>query len=184
MDHLLTVSSFLGLRIGSVVVSLFHINLSLNMSTPSSSLKFENHSVLSPSDHSSVEGVLNLVELNTNKPDPFNLAAASEDFCSYAGCLDPAEVSASSISASLVPFYCGTQRMQKLHKDVKLLLCCTQLRVRFGISTKFVDRVRQPWLSFEVDGSPSLCQVLDACGQVVHMSMDSGSRSKWRPVVT
>lgn len=49
------------------------------MSTPSSSLKFENHSVLSPSDHSSVEGVLNLVELNTNKPDPFNLGPLSSE---------------------------------------------------------------------------------------------------------
>lgn len=53
--------------------------MSLNMSTPSSSLKFENHSVLSPSDHSSVEGVLNLVELNTNKPDPFNLGPLSSE---------------------------------------------------------------------------------------------------------
>ncbi|RVW90463.1 Protein NEN2 [Vitis vinifera] len=192
------------------------VGMNLNMSTPSSSIKFENHSISSPSTHSSMEGILNLVEPNTNRPDPFNLGAlsseiereslkpdyaleekpvteslemlstttASQDCCDYAGFLDPAEVSVASISASFVPLYRGTRRMQILHNDVKLLLHCTQLRVRFGISTRFVDPAGRPRLSFVVDGSPSLCQVLDACDQLAYkLSVDSGSSSEWRPVV-
>ena len=186
------------------------------MSTPSSCIKFENHSISSPSIHSGMEGILNSVGPNTNQQDPFNLgslcrdieieslrrdsalgekpvteslemrstATASQDCCDYAGFLDPAEVLVASISASFFPFYNGTQRMQILHKDVKLLLHCTQMRVRFGISTRFVDPAGRPRLSFVVDGSPSLCQVLDACDQFAYkLSVDSGSGSEWRPVV-
>ncbi|CBI15195.3 unnamed protein product, partial [Vitis vinifera] len=142
------------------------VGMNLNMSTPSSSIKFENHSISSPSTHSSMEGILNLVEPNTNQPDPFNLekpvteslemlstTTASQDCCDYAGFLDPAEVSVASI-------------------------------MRFGISTRFVDPAGRPRLSFVVDGSPSLCQVLDACDQLAYkLSVDSGSSSEWRPVV-
>ncbi|KAH9697116.1 protein NEN2 [Citrus sinensis] len=53
-------------------------------------------------------------------------------------------------------------------------LCCSRLKIRFGISTNFV-----------VDISQSLCTVLDACEVIVRKLVeDSGSSSEWRHVVT
>lgn len=97
--------------------------------------------------------------------------------------LEPDEVSIPSITAILVPFYRRTPRIQILHKEAALRLYCTGLNVRFGISTKFVD-AGQPRLSFVVDASTSLCQVLDACDNLAQrLSIDSSRRSEWRPVV-
>ena len=99
--------------------------------------------------------------------------------------LDPNEVSIPSISASLVTLYRGTQKIKLLHNDNTLQLQCTRLKVRFGISTKFVDHAGRPRLNFVVDANPSLCRVLDSCGGITQkLSLDSGSGSEWRPVVT
>ncbi|KAL6995165.1 hypothetical protein U1Q18_005300 [Sarracenia purpurea var. burkii] len=104
---------------------------------------------------------------------------------SYSGFLEPEEVSIPSISVSLAPFYRGTQRIQILHKDITLQLFCTRLKVRFGISGKFVDSAGRPRLSFVVDATPNLCQVLDACDSLAQrLSVDSGSSSEWRSMVT
>ncbi|KAA8540986.1 hypothetical protein F0562_024876 [Nyssa sinensis] len=112
-------------------------------------------------------------------------AAAHEGSISCNDFLGPEEVSIPSISASLAPFYRGTQRIQILHKDVILQVCCTRLKVRFGISTKFVDYAGRPRLNFVADASPNLCQVLDACDNLAQrLSMASGSSSEWRPVVS
>lgn len=120
----------------------------------------------------------------TKSPEMPPAASPSQDCYDYTNFLDPAEVSVSSISASFVPFFRGTQRMQILYEDVKLQLYCTRLRVRFGISTRFADSAQRPRLNFVVDGSPSLCQVLDACDQLTHkLFVDSGSSSEWWPVV-
>lgn len=98
--------------------------------------------------------------------------------------LDPDEICIPSIDASLVPFYRGSQRIELLHNGFPFQLCCTNLKVRFGISTKFVDHAGRPRLSFVVDPSPSLCTVLDACDSIAQrLSLDSGSSSDWRPVV-
>ncbi|XP_059444195.1 protein NEN1-like [Corylus avellana] len=101
------------------------------------------------------------------------------------GFLEPNEVSISAIKACFVPFYRGSQRMQLLHKGVILQLGCTHLKVRFGLSTKFVDHAGRPRLNIVVNASQSLCKVLDACdGMVKKLSSDSGSSSEWRPVVS
>ncbi|XP_061346609.1 protein NEN1-like [Gastrolobium bilobum] len=98
--------------------------------------------------------------------------------------LVPDDICIPSIDASLVPLYPGNQRIELLHEGFLFQLHCTGLKVRFGISTKFVDNAGRPRLSFVVDPSPSLCNVLDACERVAHkLSMDSGSNSDWRPVV-
>ncbi|CAL5444925.1 hypothetical protein CsSME_00053664 [Camellia sinensis var. sinensis] len=117
---------------------------------------------------------------------PESSTATKPDFSSgYADFLEPDKVSIPSINVSLAPFYHGTHRIQMLHKDNTLQLCCTHLKVRFGISTKFVDSSGRPRLSFVVGATPSLCQVLDACDGLAHrLSMDSGSSSEWRPVVS
>ncbi|KAL3640552.1 hypothetical protein CASFOL_015520 [Castilleja foliolosa] len=99
--------------------------------------------------------------------------------------LEPDYISIPSISATLVPFYRGTQKIQILHQNVPLQLQCVHLNVRFGISAKFTDHAGRPRLNFVVDASPSLCKVLDATDSLAQkLSVDSGSSSEWRPVVT
>ncbi|XP_058228362.1 protein NEN1-like [Rhododendron vialii] len=112
-------------------------------------------------------------------------AAESEAPSCYAAFLKPVEVSTPSIRVSLVPFYRGTQRIQILHKDITLQLRCNHLKVRFGINRKFVDFAGRPRLNFVVDATPDLCEVLDACDKLAQrLSLDSGSSSEWRPVLT
>ncbi|XP_024044948.1 protein NEN1-like isoform X2 [Citrus sinensis] len=72
--------------------------------------------------------------------------------------------------------YCAT---------VLFLLYCSRLKIRYGISTRFVDQAGRPRLSFVVDASQSLCTVLDACEVVAKkLFEDSRSNSEWNPVVT
>lgn len=114
-----------------------------------------------------------------------NAAAESVGSSGYPAFLEPDAVNIPSISVSLAPFYRGIQRIQVTHRDVLLQLCCTRLKVRFGVSTKFVDYAGRPRLSFVVDATPNLCRVLDACdGLAQKLSVDSGSSSEWRPIVT
>ncbi|KEH31951.1 putative ribonuclease H-like domain-containing protein [Medicago truncatula] len=98
--------------------------------------------------------------------------------------LEPDFLSISSIDASLVPSYYGSQRIELHHEGFPFQLHCSGLKVRFGINTKFVDSAGRPRLNFVVDPSPSLCNVLDACDNVARkLSSESGSSSDWRPVV-
>lgn len=98
--------------------------------------------------------------------------------------LEPDRICVPSIDASLVPSFQGSQRIELLHEGFPFQLYCTDLIVRFGISTKFFDNAGRPRLSFVVDSSPSLCNVLDACDDVAKkLTVDSGSSSDWRPVV-
>ncbi|KAL3819480.1 hypothetical protein ACJIZ3_005385 [Penstemon smallii] len=99
--------------------------------------------------------------------------------------LEPDDVSLPSISVTLVPFYRGTQRTQILHKSFPLQLLCRNLKVRFGISTKYVDHAGRPRLSIVLNAPPSLCKILDAIdGLAQKLPLESGSFSEWRPVVT
>ncbi|KAK6925044.1 Exonuclease, RNase T/DNA polymerase III [Dillenia turbinata] len=155
--------------------------------------------------------VPNLIGSNSNRADPFNVGhrrteigsaspqpdvdmeenqaslsteAVQEGCSSDAGFLEPSEVSVSLIRASLVPSYRGSQRIDILHHNSKLQLHCTNLKVRSGVKTKFVDHAGRPRLNLLVDTSPSLCRVLDACDtHAQKLSVDSGSSSEWRPVV-
>lgn len=98
--------------------------------------------------------------------------------------LEPDGICIPSIDASLVPSFRGSQRIELLHEGFQFQLHCTDLKVRFGISTKFFDNAGRPRLSFVVDPSTSLCNVLDACDRVAQkLTLDSGSSSDWRPVV-
>ncbi|XVF09028.1 hypothetical protein REPUB_Repub07fG0055300 [Reevesia pubescens] len=118
-------------------------------------------------------------------PEMSPAATAIAEGCSgHSGFLEPDEVSVTSITASMIPYYHGTHRIKLLYEDVALQLFCPCLRVRFGISTKFVDQAGRPRLSFVVDASPSLCRVLDTCDAVAKKtSEDCGSGSQWRHVV-
>ncbi|CAA0826854.1 Protein NEN2 [Striga hermonthica] len=98
--------------------------------------------------------------------------------------LKPDDVSIPLITVTLVPFYRGTQKIQIMLQNVPLQLGCAHLKVRFGISSKFVDHAGRPRLSFVVDASPSLCTVLDAVDNLAQkLLIDSGTSSDWRPVV-
>ncbi|XP_044486619.1 protein NEN1-like [Mangifera indica] len=124
-------------------------------------------------------------ELVSPKMD--SAASVSEGSSGQDEFIKPDEVSIPNISACFVPLFRGGQikRIKILHKDVILQLYCARLRVRFGISTKFVDQAGRPRLNFVVDISPNLYEVLDACNNVAHkFAVDSGSSSDWRCVVS
>ncbi|XP_021761588.1 protein NEN1-like [Chenopodium quinoa] len=120
----------------------------------------------------------------TESPEMSRLSTIFEGCSSSSAYLIPEDVSIPLISASLVPFYRGSRRIQILHDTVLLKLHCTHLKVRFGISTRFVDQAGRPRLSFVVDAPPSVCQVLEACdNHAQSLFAESGSTSDWRPVV-
>ena len=122
---------------------------------------------------------------STESSEVSSTASVSEGSGDSAGFLEPDDVSIPAISASFVPFYRGSQRIQLLHEGSILQLCCTHLKVRFGISTKFVDHAGRPKLNFVVNAPQSLCKVLDACDGIAQkLYLDSGSSSEWRPIVT
>lgn len=94
------------------------------------------------------------------------------------------EVSVSSIRASLIPFYHGSLRMKLFHNDTPLHLCWYSLKIRFGISRKFVDHAGHPRLNIVVDIPPALCKILDAADAAAHnLPIDSSTNSDWRPTV-
>ncbi|KAI3927384.1 hypothetical protein MKX01_027615 [Papaver californicum] len=114
----------------------------------------------------------------------FSNGIPSEGCSGYAGFLEPDEISLAFIKASFYQLHRGTQKIQLLHKDILLQLCCSKLRVRFGVSSKFLDSAGRPRLNIVLDGSPSLCKVLDDCDHHAQkLCVESGSNSEWRPVV-
>lgn len=137
----------------------------------------------------------NLVDRGCIQPDDtvmetglesLNLSTAnsSDTFKDCIDFLKPDEISVPSITVVLAPGFHGLHKLQILHNNSVLHVCCEHMKVRFGISTKFVDYAGRPRLSFVLDASPDLCQVLDACDNLAHKrSLDSGSSSDWRPVV-
>ncbi|KAL1135980.1 hypothetical protein V6Z11_A12G209800, partial [Gossypium hirsutum] len=129
---------------------------------------------------------------NPVQPDPFNMGLFRNEIksrpfnqiSSYAGFLALDEVSLTSINASLVPYYRGTQRIKLLHENVGLQLFCPCLRVRFGANGKFLDQGGWPRLSFVVDASPSLFEILNACDNAAKTIFeDCGSSSEWKPIL-
>ncbi|XP_045789038.1 protein NEN1-like [Trifolium pratense] len=118
------------------------------------------------------------------QPDSSASSSVPQACSSSIAILEPEKICISSIDVSLVPFYRGSQRIELHHEGFPFQLHCSGLKVRFGISTKFVDSAGRPRLNFVVDPSPSLCNVLDACDNVARkLSSESGSGSDWRPVV-
>ncbi|CAK9330108.1 unnamed protein product [Citrullus colocynthis] len=158
-------------------------NLAESSATDSGS--FNMHTLSDQITGESLEADINMEE---DQASSSTEASPSEDtstsFNATTEFLEPDQVSVSFITASFVPFFRGSQRIQLLHKDDCLQLLCNNLRVRFGISTKFTDYAGRPRLSFVVDVPPSLCMVLEASdGVAQRLFSDSGSGSEWRPVV-
>ncbi|KAF8046898.1 hypothetical protein N665_3345s0003 [Sinapis alba] len=103
------------------------------------------------------------------------------------GFLEPGEISIPCIKAVQVPLYQGSQIMKPqlfLGDNKPLQLRFPNLKVRFGISGKFMDNVGRRKLNFVIDLCPSLCNVLQECDSAAKtISVDSGSGSDWNPVI-
>ncbi|KAL3819427.1 hypothetical protein ACJIZ3_005332 [Penstemon smallii] len=144
---------------------------------------------LGPQTHRSLDDVrMNLEVLKYCATVLFLESSLLDIFTDTNGCtefLEPEGVSLSSISVTLVPFYRGPQRIQILHESFPLQLLCENLKIRYGISTKYVDRVSRPRLSIVLDAPRSLEMILDAIdGRAKKLFLESGGFSEiWRPVV-
>lgn len=124
------------------------------------------------------------MEEEQNQP---SMAITPEATGDQEGFLEPGEISSPCIKAVQVPLYQGSQitKPQLLHGDNKpLQLRCPDLKVRYGISGKFMDSFGRRKLNFMIDLSPSLCNVLQECDSAAKtISVDSGSGSDWNPVI-
>ncbi|KAL4348886.1 hypothetical protein GQ457_17G017150 [Hibiscus cannabinus] len=172
--------------------------------------KSEPHPIISLLTH--LPGEANADVSNPVQPDPFDMALLrnkmktkalqsdvtmeektqlesqeidiAECSSSYAEFLEPNEVSLSSIRASLIPYYRGTHRIGLSHENIALQLFCPCLRVRFGVNGKFLDQAGRPRLSFVVDASPGLCEILDACDNAAKTIFEEcRSSSEWKSIV-
>lgn len=116
----------------------------------------------------------------TRAPPP----PTSEGSSGFAGFLEPEEISIPLLSASVIPYYRGTKGIRLLHNRVGFQLCSSGLRVRFGVKN-FGPDAGTLKLSFVVDTTPILCQILEACDAIAQkLSGESGSSSEWKPLVT
>ncbi|XP_004236478.2 protein NEN1-like [Solanum lycopersicum] len=159
--------------------------------TPSPSTKIESHvestAEINPFNMDKLEESLlsEVMEDESGSYSPGSSTTATENFIGWTDFLEPNEISVPSVSVSLIPFYRGSQKIQVLHDYGELLVCCRRMKVRFDISKKYVNKVGWPRLSFVVDASSDLCKILDVVDdRAQKLSVDSGSSSEWRPVVT
>ncbi|KAF3499679.1 hypothetical protein F2Q69_00045361 [Brassica cretica] len=127
-----------------------------------------------------------LMEEEENQPS--DTVVVSANTSDREGFLSPDAISLSNIRAVLVPLYHGSQlmRLKLLHGDSSpLQLYCSCLKIRFGISGKFLDNSGRRRLNFVVDLNPRLCSILEACdSNAQKVSVDSGSSSDWNTVVS
>ncbi|CAI9281449.1 unnamed protein product [Lactuca saligna] len=95
------------------------------------------------------------------------------------------EVSMASITiVSVSPYFHRFHKIQIHHKDIPLQIRCDSMRIRFGLSTKYLDHAGRPRLSFVVDAnSPNLCDLLDACDNITKRFIGFDCNSEWRPLV-
>uniref|UniRef100_A0A1D1Y776 Uncharacterized protein Rv2191/MT2247 n=1 Tax=Anthurium amnicola TaxID=1678845 RepID=A0A1D1Y776_9ARAE len=108
----------------------------------------------------------------------------SEESDHHRGFLEPDKVSASCISAPVVPSNQGGNRIVLLYSNAPLQLYSMGLKVHFGVSKKFLDYAGRPKLSIVVDAPASLCNLLDVCDRLAQRSsLELGSSSEWRPLI-
>lgn len=159
--------------------------------TPSPSIEIEIHvestAEINPFNMDELEESLlsDVMEDESGSYSPGSSSAATESFIGWTDFLEPNEISIPSVSVILSPFNRGSQKIQVLHDYGELQVCCRRMKVRFDISKKYVNKAGWPRLSFVVDASSELCKILDVVDDLAQkLSVDSGSSSDWRPVVT
>lgn len=120
----------------------------------------------------------------TNSADSISSICTMKKSSSYAGFLEPDDVLVNCITVSHTTLSPTVKRIQILHLNVPLYLCCGGLMIHFGVSTKFTDHAGRPKFSILVDAPPSLCHVLSICDSLVQNSLRShGSTSEWWPLM-
>ncbi|XP_031486544.1 protein NEN1-like [Nymphaea colorata] len=114
-----------------------------------------------------------------------NLPAVSKgSSSSCSGFLESHQISLAALNASLVPFLGGCQRIALLHNGVPLQICGVNMKIHFGVSSKYLDHSGRPRVSIVVEPPKALCEILDRCDQLARqLSSDSGSDSEWRTTV-
>ncbi|MCD7466032.1 hypothetical protein HAX54_002356 [Datura stramonium] len=162
-----------------------------SVDTPSPSIKTESHvestAEINPFNMDEFEESLlsDVMEDESGLYSPGSSTTATESFIGCTDFLEPNEISIPLVSVSLTPFYRGSEKIQVLHDYGELQVCCRRMKVRFGISKKYFNKAGWPRLSFVVDASSDLCKILDVVDDLAQkLSVDSGSSSEWRPVVT
>ncbi|GJS99922.1 NEN1-like protein [Tanacetum coccineum] len=109
----------------------------------------------------------------------------SDAFSNHSEFVEPDAVFMPLITVNVAPFFHGSPKLQILYRNIPMQIRCDGMRVRFGLSTQFVDHAGRPRLSFVVDvNSSNLCNILDACDNIAKRFVGSDSNSEWRPVVT
>ncbi|WVZ58945.1 hypothetical protein U9M48_009160 [Paspalum notatum var. saurae] len=98
--------------------------------------------------------------------------------------LEPNDVSTECIKISIASLHQFGRRSSIHHKDCPLQLCCADLKVQFGVSTKFLDNAGRPKLSIVVEIPENLSKVLEFCDDLARrLSQESSSSSEWRPLI-
>lgn len=120
---------------------------------------------------------------NASTTRSYTTIPIDEGSSGFSGYLEPDDVLTQHITVSTLPFG-QFVKTAVFHKDVPLHLCCTSLKVCFGISTKFLDSAGRPKLNIVVEVPEKLCEVLEKCDDLaLRMSLEAGSISQWRPLV-
>lgn len=98
--------------------------------------------------------------------------------------LEPHHISISSLRTIYEPSQWGTQKMMLLHKDLPFRMRSSNMILRYGISRKFFDPTGKPRLSFVVEPSSEICNILKVCDVLAQKSFSSfNDKSEWRPLV-
>lgn len=98
--------------------------------------------------------------------------------------LEPHHISISSLRTIYEPSQWGTQKMMLLHKDLPFRMRSSNMILRYRISRKFFDPTGKPRLSFVVEPSSEICNILKVCDVLAQKSFSSfNDKSEWRPLV-
>ncbi|GLJ51108.1 hypothetical protein SUGI_1088050 [Cryptomeria japonica] len=121
--------------------------------------------------------------------DPTNFASVSgteKSGSADSDCfLEPREVNKSSLKPAFVPSQWGIEKMTLLHGKVPLQLSSEKLKIRYGISKKFLIPTGKPKLNFVVEPSQETCDILKICDRLAYnLYSECNGNSEWRPLVT
>ncbi|XP_028779101.1 protein NEN1-like [Neltuma alba] len=97
------------------------------------------------------------------------------------------ELNRESIQPVVVVDEMPTSETPQMSSSTAVSDACSSSSIAFGVNEKYKDRAGQPKLNFLaiLDPSQSLCKVLEACDSTARgLSLESGSSSDWRPIVT
>uniref|UniRef100_A0A0A9DGH6 Uncharacterized protein n=1 Tax=Arundo donax TaxID=35708 RepID=A0A0A9DGH6_ARUDO len=102
----------------------------------------------------------------------------------YSEFVEPDDVSTECIKISLPLLHQFRPRTLIQHKDIPLQICCSGLKVRFGVRPTFLSNSGRPKLNIVVDIPENLGKVLQFCDDLAQRSSpESHDTSEWRPLI-